>query len=206
MRGYPLPRVLLTSLALVTVALAGSALAGCGTDAGPPEVATAVAGSATPAASASAGGAVAEYVAAQREWVGCMRGRGYDLPDPNARGRVDLDLRRLGVTVKTDPKFVAAQRACQKYLKEVPEELLEREVLTAEQIARRRAYAACMRENGVPTFRDPGPDGNWGREGPNPDSSNEGVKNQFKAGLICEPLLEGKPANPDATEPPGAKG
>ena len=198
MRSYLLPKM------AVAAVLTAAALAGCGGDPAP-DVATA--GSAPPAAGPSAtAGAVAEYVAAQREWVKCMREQGFDLPDPDAKGRVDFTLGQIGVGRKTDPKFMAAQVACRKYSKELPAELEEREQLTPEQIANRRAYAACMREHGDPTFEDPEPDGNWPRGDSGADPGEEQARNGYRAGLICEPVLNGKPPNPDATEPPGAKG
>ncbi|WP_213454960.1 hypothetical protein [Rhizomonospora bruguierae] len=198
MPRHPLPAI------AAAVALVALALSGCGGDPGP-EVATAATGAPTADASATGGGAVAEYLAAQRQWVGCMREHGYELPDPDSRGRVDVNLRQIGVTDKTDPRFIQAQQDCRRFSREVPEELLEREVLTADQIAHRRAYAKCMREHGDESFPDPEPDGTWPRRA-NPGGSEQGAEQGYRAGLTCAPVLDGKPADPNATPPPDAKG
>lgn len=176
------------------------ALAGCGGDGEAPQVAAAGTPGARPAQSASSGGAVARYVEAQRQWVGCLREQGFDLPDPDAKGLVDL--RAPGAPKKADPKWTAAQLSCAKYAVEVPAELEEKVVWTAEEIRHRRAYAGCMRDNGVPDFPDPGPDGNWPRETGSGPMSDQQVAASFRAGQICNPVLDGKPSttpDPNAT-------
>lgn len=182
------------------------ALAGCGGADKQPGVATAGRPAAQPSGPASAtSGVVAEYVEAQRQWVSCLREQGFDLPDPDAKGFVDL--RAPGIPTKTDPKWTAAQKTCAKYNVPVPEELEEKSVWTAEQIAHRRAYAKCMRENGVPDFPDPNPDGNWprDRDGDGSQVSEQQVAAQFRAGQICDPVLDGQP--PTTPHPdPSARG
>jgi hypothetical protein len=177
------------------------ALAGCGGAAEQPMVATAQSPGASPAAATSGpSGPVARYVAQQRDWVKCLREQGFDVPDPDARGQVDL--RRPGAPSKTDPKWRATQQKCGSLLTlPVPTELEERPKLTAQEIQHHREYARCMRENGLPDWPDPGPDGNWPERQPGAPTEQEAAA-MFRAGQICEPLLDGRPKgtpNPNAT-------
>jgi hypothetical protein len=186
-------------------ALAGTALAGaglalllgaaaCGSRAGTPTVASA---RHEPAATPSpSGNAIAEYVDAQRRWVACMRQQGYNLPDPDAKGFVDLGAFITAAKLaKTDPGLVAAQTKCRPLQLPMPAELNPVPPLTAEQIANRRAYARCMRANGVPDWPDPGPDGEWpntGALGALPEGQVDPSGNE-RALQVCDPVLDGKP-------------
>jgi hypothetical protein len=83
----------------------------------------------------------------------CMRAHGIaDFPDPSAGGGIQLS----GGGPNTDlnpsnPTFVAAQNASQKYSPfRQPTAQLQ-----AQAQARALAIAACMRKNGVPDFPDP---------------------------------------------------
>ncbi|MDO3705477.1 hypothetical protein Q3W71_27785 [Micromonospora sp. C28SCA-DRY-2] len=178
------------------------ALAACGAEDQPPAVATAGGPGTQPSASAATG-VVAQYVEARRQWVACLRERGFQVPDPDARGGVDL--RAPGVPKKGDPKWLEAQRACAKYNVPVPEGAEEKpSALTAEEIGHRRAYAGCMRENGIADFPDPGPDGHWPQDDDNggPAVSEQQAAAQRRAGQICEPVLRGQPSttpDPHAT-------
>lgn len=179
------PRALAIGLGATLLSLT---LAACGDGADEPGVATA--GGATASSSPAGGGVVAEYVESQRQWVKCLREQGFDLPDPDAKGRVDL--RAPGAPKKTDPKWSAAQNACAKYNLPVPEGVEDKPVLTAEEIAHKRAFAKCMRENGVADFPDPLPDGQM------PGRSNQPVSEQqataeLRASQICQPVLDGNP-------------
>jgi len=180
-----------TSLGAAALILA---LAACGGEDQQPGVATAGGPAAQPSGSTSATGLVAEYIEAQRQWVKCLRDQGFEVPDPDAKGRVDL--RAPGVPKKTDPQWTDAQQKCAKYNIPVPEELEEKSVWTPEQIAHRRVYARCMRENGVPDFPDPNPDGNWPQDNDNsggPQLSDQQAAAHLRAGLICAPVLDGQP-------------
>lgn len=179
-------------------------LAGCGGDEQSSRVATAGGQSAQP--SASAAGVTAEYVAAQRQWVACLREQGFELPDPDARGRVDL--RAPGAPKKSDPKWTAAQMACAKYAVPVPEELEEKpEPLTEEEIKYQRAYARCMRESGATNFPDPGPDGYFpGDRDGGPVMSEQESAAQLRASLICEPVRHGQPRKTAPGPLPTAQG
>ncbi|MEJ3749638.1 hypothetical protein WEI85_41055 [Actinomycetes bacterium KLBMP 9797] len=175
------------------------ALAGCGSEAGP-TVASAAGASGAPAP-ATTTNAVAEYVEAQRQWVACIRKQGFDLPDPDAEGKIDFsgqDNRRL----KADPKWLAANEACAKFQREVPEELERLPALTAEQIANSRAYSACRRANGSPDFPDPGPDGYLPRnrdQEQQRELTEQELLVQRRSETICAPVHEGLPPNPNAT-------
>lgn len=179
------------------------ALSACGGAAEAPAVATAGGSSAQPSGSAGAvSGPVAQYVEGQRKWVNCLRTKGFDLPDPDAKGHVDM--RAPGVPKKGDQKFLAALEKCKDFSLPMPEEIEEEgPPPTAEQIAQRREYAKCMRVNGMPDWPDPGPDGEWPQSGamareltPQEQSAN------IRALQICDPVLDGRPPttpNPNAT-------
>lgn len=169
------------------------ALTACGGGADTPGVATAGSPGAPPAASATpAGGAIAKYVESQRGLAKCLREQGFDVPDPDSKGYIDLGP-TMGGRKKADPKVRAAWEACKEFNVPVPDELEEREPLTAEQVANAREYAKCMRANGMPDWPDPAADGSWpdgalGRElTPQEQAAN------IRALQICEPVLDGRP-------------
>jgi hypothetical protein len=170
-----------------------AAVAGCGGGGTEPGVATA--GTPTGPGSPTAGSnAVTEYVESKRRWVACLRGESYSLPDPDAKGNVDLS--RVGITAKTDPKWVAAQRKCQEFLLPVPAELEESPVLSPQEIAWAREYAKCVRANGVSDFPDPGPDGHRPRpENPREPSPQEAAAS-LRAHDICAPVSQGGAPRP----------
>ncbi|MGW3772434.1 hypothetical protein [Actinomadura verrucosospora] len=95
-----------------------------------------------------------------REFARCMRANGVDMPDPK-NGRIEIRASarpggpRKGGGPETDGKIQAAQKKCAHLMpnggkppKPKPEEL-----------AKMRAFAKCMRDNGVGAFPDPEPDG-----------------------------------------------
>lgn len=169
-------------------------LAGCDGEADEPAVATAVTG--VPAASASAtagGGTVAAYVEAQRKWVACMREQGFDLPDPDAKGRINLD-RATNLKYKKDARSIAANKACAQFQEPVPAELEPKEEpLTPEQIGWRRDYAKCMRANGYPDWPDPDATGNWPQTWGDGHTSNpQEQEAQQRALQICDPVAKGR--------------
>jgi hypothetical protein len=193
-------RVALLAAALTVLAtVPASALAGCSGGGDAPAVATAASGGPAPPAS-PATDAVARYVEAQRAWVRCLREQGYpDIPDPDARGRVAIDgetNRRL----KTEG--LAVLERCRMHNVEVPAELQDRpEPVTPERLARMRAYAKCMRDNGMPDYPDPRPDGEWPDFGARELTPQEHRANEL-ALQICDPVFEGRPPttpDPDRT-------
>jgi hypothetical protein len=170
---------------------------GCGSAAGSPSVATAASGTPAraPSAPSASTNAITQYVDAQRAWVKCMREHHYNLPDPDAKGFVDLGAFLAATKLpKTDAGFVAAQQACRSFQQPVPAELQSIPPLTAEQIANRRKYAKCMRANGMPTWPDPGPDGEWPATGALGGTlSPAELAGNERALQICDPVLDGKP-------------
>jgi hypothetical protein len=136
-----------------TTILAGALLAvtmtGCAKDGGnSPSVATAQSG-ATPAASASATSTFDPD--APIKYSKCMRENGMTwFPDP-AGGKMTV---KIPDSVNKE-SFEAAQRACRQWApggESGPKP-------SAEDIEKVRQMAKCMRENGVPNFPDPNPDG-----------------------------------------------
>jgi hypothetical protein len=170
--------------------LLGLALGGCGGDPAQPAVASAEdKPSAGPSPTADA---LTQYIEAQRKWVGCLRQEGYNLPDPDAKGYVDVGSFLVSSKLpKTDPGFLAAQKKCVSMQATVPAEL-EPSVppLTPEQLENSRKYSKCMRAHGMPDWPDPLPDGGY-PDGFNPTEEHPG--DNVKALQICEPVRDGKP-------------
>lgn len=131
---------------LLTLASAGCA--GDGDDG--TGVATAQTGAA--AAAPSAGAEKGENADAPLKFAQCMRQNGITwFPDPDASGQT-----RVKSPKGFDPKkYQAAELACQKY---APGMEADREI-DPELAEKARQMAKCMRENGVPDFPDPRPDG-----------------------------------------------
>lgn len=173
---------------LVVAAVLTLATTGCEKTADQPEVATAVTAGAQPSASASSAGVIAAYVEAQRKWVGCLRKQGFQVPDPDAKGLVDL--RYPGAPKKADQTWIRALQACAEFSVPIPEELLEKQApLSPQQLDGLRDFARCMRENGFPEYPDPAPDGFSNFQGYSPQQEAAG----FRAEQICAPVRDGKP-------------
>jgi hypothetical protein len=114
-----------------------------------PQVASAQNGGAKPSASASA--TPSDDPDAPLKFSRCMREHGLPwFPDPSD-GKMSV-----AIPKGTDPKKMeAAQEACKKYMPDGGEARKP----SAEELAQARAMAKCMRENGIPNFPDPNPDG-----------------------------------------------
>ncbi|MGY0061285.1 hypothetical protein ACWY4P_32890 [Streptomyces sp. LZ34] len=173
----------------VVVSVVALGLAGCGGGGGGgDEVASAQDGKRASGASKAGEGEVARYVEGQRKYVKCLREEGLDVPDPDAKGRIEFgDAREL----KADPKFRRAQEQCSEFSLPVPEELEKdaRPELSAKEIATQKRYAKCMQDNGAPDFPDAGDDGHF----------DDKVWNQTSAGAkratrTCGPII-GAPAD-----------
>jgi hypothetical protein len=133
---------------LVPAALA-LVLTGCGSPDGP-DVATA--GGAPAAASAPPTAPSGDREEQLRQFAGCMREHGVDVPDPEpgVGGFGGMG----GGGALSDPDFQTAFEACRTKLPnggEPPK-------LNPEQLDRYREFAGCMREHGV-DVPDPDPDG-----------------------------------------------
>jgi hypothetical protein len=114
-----------------------------------------------PTATTTAGGTTDTKQAALA-FARCMRQHGIDMPDPQFNGnQITQKFRaRPGQRGPDDPKFKAAQQACQKYLpnggqppKPSPQE--QQQLL---------AFARCMRQHGI-NLPDPKPDGGFVTQG-----------------------------------------
>jgi hypothetical protein len=185
--GARIDRSTMTTRLSVLIAAALFALTGCdGGDPGDPRVATLATDS--PAATATGRpDVVAEYIEAKRAWVACLRDRGIEVTDPDAKGRTEF----VGRVVKTDPKMMAAQKACNRLLPAVPRELEERPVLSAEEKELHRRYSTCMRSNGAPDFPDPGPDGYYPEPADGSPGWDQAAPGALRAGRICEEEIYG---------------
>jgi hypothetical protein len=89
-----------------------------------------------------------------RQFVGCMRAEGIDMPDPqpgDKTGKSALQFEAADGASKE--KLGKAMEKCDMYL---PGSEQDRQI-TPEQLEQMRQYAKCMRENGFPDFPDPDP-------------------------------------------------
>jgi hypothetical protein len=85
----------------------------------------------------------------------CIRENGVpDFPDPDAQG----NFRGAGHELQGDPKFQAALQACRAL---APSAAHEQNRGSPAFVAQARKFAQCIRDNGVPDFPDPGPDGTF---------------------------------------------
>jgi hypothetical protein len=155
-------------------------------------VATAGGGSSgSPRTSASAAMDNAEL---QRQFARCMRDNGVDVADPtDGRGGFTVQGGASGGpgVGGPDSKFQKAMDKCKQYL---PNGGLAATLDPAQQ-EQVRQYAKCMRENGVPKFPDPQPNGGLmigSDSGLNPDDP------AFKAAdEKCRHFMPGRPGGAD---------
>ncbi|MFE3905575.1 hypothetical protein ACFXPY_36140 [Streptomyces sp. NPDC059153] len=147
------------------------------------EVASASNGKPGAKAAKSGSSELAGYVEGQRKWVECLRDEGFDIPDPDSRGRVDFGDNSKW---KRDPKALRAQEKCASLSLPIPESVLKEQQpeLSEEEIGKNRRYAKCMQEHGAPDFPDTGTDGHF-QESPW-DSASAGAK---RAARACAPII-----------------
>ena len=85
----------------------------------------------------------------------CVRDSGYpEFPDPDADGRISLH--GEGAHDQDDPRLRTAMEACQDLR---PAGLDHQDFGDPDFVEAMFEFAQCMRENGLPDFPDPGPDG-----------------------------------------------
>jgi hypothetical protein len=105
--------------------------------------------SATPAPSKSA-----DQINQLRAYAKCMRENGVDMPDPDGDGVLRAPAVKAGSPI--DKKMETASEKCLPLLPAdvggAPQKM------TPEDLAKARALAKCMRENGVPEYPDPDPE------------------------------------------------
>ena len=177
---------------MLTVGLAGAS-AGCGSGGDPPTVASAASPRHGGADERDRGPGRAVRRGASEPGSGAFVSRASpDVPDPDAKGHVDLSAH--GGRAKTEPRWMAAQKSCRQFNIEVPAELEPKlPPLTAEQLAWRREYAACMRANGMPRWPDPGADGEWPENMLPGELTAQEQANNIRALQICDPVMQGRP-------------
>jgi hypothetical protein len=142
---------------LLALAL-GLALAACGGDGGNSNegVASLDGGEATATTRAGAGGDVKQKALA---YARCLRQHGIDMPDPTFDAQGHMAMQMPSGVGPDDPKFKAADQACQQYAPsgepEKADPQLQQQML---------AYARCMRQHGV-NIPDPRPGEGIGIDG-----------------------------------------
>jgi hypothetical protein len=132
-----------------------TALAGCAEKADRTPVASAGGG---PSASASA---PADQAAKGREFARCMRAEGIEMPDPGPDGMAAMPAGRADDKAAVK-KMEAALEKCREFLPDGGEP----PKASAEDLAKARAYAKCIREHGLAGFPDPDPETGQFRLGP----------------------------------------
>jgi hypothetical protein len=173
-------------------------LSGCaGNDEGGEGVATAGDGKA--AASSSPNAAEGDRSEQLRKFATCMRENGIDMPDPETDGEGRVMFRAPeGAKDGAPPDretFEAAQQKCKQYLPNGGEPPR----LDAEAIDKMREYAKCMRENGVPEFPDPQPDGGMRIEASPGSGLDPGGQVWKDAQAKCEQYMPRRPGGPGPT-------
>jgi hypothetical protein len=173
------------------------AVAGCGDGGNDPNGVASLSGANKPTTTTSAGPASKQEAAL--EFARCMRQHGIDMPDPqfNGNGITQEFKASPGSKGPDDPKFKAAQQACNKYLPNggQPPKLNPQE---RQQLVE---FARCMREHGI-DMPDPGPDsggivvkrsGANGRNAPEPEDDPK-----FKAAQqACQQYLPNAGKGPE---------
>jgi predicted small secreted protein len=173
---------------LLAVLAAATLMAGCAGDSGGGEDVATAGGTASASAEADdeQSGDTAEQM---RRFASCMRENGIDMPDPETDGEGRVLMRGPGDgeggASPDREKFQAAQQKCKQYLPnggEPPK-------MNPEDVEKARQFAKCMRENGVPNFPDPQPDGGMRIEA-GPDSGIDPQSQEFKdAHAKCEQYM-----------------
>ena len=136
----------LLAMSLLVLSPVAACARGGGKD---PQVASAQTAAATPTATASA--SASRDPDAPIKFSRCMREHGISwFPDPQG-GKMSINIPR-----GTDKaKFDAAREACKQWAPDGGDPAK----MSAEDLEQARQMSKCMRENGVPNFPDPQPDG-----------------------------------------------
>jgi hypothetical protein len=151
-----------------------TALAGCGDSAGGPGVATAASGPSTVAASTAA--AKPDAV----KFRACLQQHGVDVDALEQAGTPDL------------PK--EAVEKCRQFLPGSG----TLEPLSAEELGKVRAYAKCMRGNGVPDFPDPNAAGDFGADWDG--TKIIGTEAGEKANAVCSKDMLTEESSPESSQ------
>jgi hypothetical protein len=144
----------LAALAMIAAVVAGCGNGSAGTGSGGNSTAAAPAGSGSSAASHNSTATTREKAV---KFAECMRANGVSaFPDPNASGELTIDAVANGSSLDTSSAaFKQAMSACRGL---EPPGFTGGKVTPSQRTARLE-FAQCMRENGVPDFPDPTPNG-----------------------------------------------
>jgi hypothetical protein len=130
-----------------------------------PDGVASLGGSANPTATTMAASGDPRQAALQ--FARCMRQHGIDMADPkfNGNGGISITVHAGGRGPKPDdPKFKAAEQACQKFMPKGGRAGRP----NPQQLQRALQFARCMRQHGI-DVPDPGADGGIRIRGPEPD-------------------------------------
>ena len=146
-------RTLRPLAALAMVAMVAVISAGCGGSRSSGDTNAAAA----PAGTAGGGTSIATAREKAVKFAECMRANGVSaFPDPDASGEMTIDGIANGSSVDTSsPAFEQALSAC----KDLEPPGFTGTKVTPQQTTARLAFAQCVRDNGVPDFPDPTPNG-----------------------------------------------
>ncbi|CRK57181.1 hypothetical protein [Alloactinosynnema sp. L-07] len=165
------------------------ALAGCGANDDGGDGVASLGGPGSTTTTPGASGGVSGDAGAS--FAQCMRDRGVDMPDPDGDGGRGVRVRIPEGADKS--KIDAAMAECKQFLPnggEPPK-------LDAEQQEQFRKMSQCMRDNGVPDFPDPEPDGGIRIES-KPGSRLNPEDPTFRAAQEkCEQFMPMRPGGPD---------
>lgn len=153
---------------IATVLLVVLAAAGCGNQQSGTGVASIATGSARPSAATPT--STADPQEQGRKWAQCMREHGVqvDDPDPNGGGGLNVTAKKAD-----KGKIQDAMEACRGTAP-----FMDRKASKPQDLDQLRAFATCMRDNGV-DMPDPNPDGTFGTSAI--DRNDAGFKKAFDA-------------------------
>jgi hypothetical protein len=109
---------------------------------------------AEPGGSSAPSGVAADARAAWLKYSQCVRANGYpDYPDPQENQRGDWVIPDSAPQVEIE--------ACSALFMQAKQLTGQAQLPSAEEMAKRRQFAACVRQNGVPTYPDPNEEGSF---------------------------------------------
>lgn len=124
-------------------------------------------------ATGSPASAQADQQDAAFAYAQCIRDNGYaEFPDPDSAGGFKFLIEEGGA-----PRFRAAAEAC----RDLAPEGMRDEGVSPEQMDALIKLSQCVRENGVPEFPDPGPQGNFDVGGLNLEPNDARLETAMKA-------------------------
>jgi hypothetical protein len=157
-----------------------------------------------PEANAPSGDSGSSAELSANAYAACMRDNGVPgFPDPGANGEFSIDGNTLGVDIESE-QYAQAEETCDPLMPK------QSEAQQQADYSARLAYAACMRENGLPGFPDPQPPA----DGPTTSKDSSGGSNagglgfdpdsaQFRtAHEACEHLLPEGDSGPSTSTMP----